>query len=174
MAQEISTIAQVRALSAPAKVYLWELVVPEVPGSGGDAARNLSLRSRNAVIPGITNLTAKSYFKGQIVKKHPTRREFPGTMVFKFEEGLDASIANAINGWNQLWLNDQTGVGEGQAAFLVNVFLRQLDHSKNVIASYKVFDFFPEIVPEVALAYEGSELVQYDVTFGYSYWILEE
>jgi hypothetical protein len=171
---EVGTIAQVRALSAPAKVYLWELVVPEVPGSGADQARNLTLRARNAVIPGITNMTAKSFFKGQVVKKHPSRREFPGTMVLRFEEGIDASIVTILNGWNQLWLNDQEGTGEGQDEFLVNVFLRQLDHNKNVIASYKVFDFFPEIVPDVALNYEGSELVHFEVTFGYSYWILEE
>jgi len=173
MAQEVSTIAQVRALSAPAKVYLWELVVPEVPGSGVDSARNLTLRSRTAVIPGITNLTAKSHFKGHPIK-HPSRRDFPGTMAFRFEEGMDISIQNAINGWNQLWQNDQSGVGEGEAEFLVDVFLRQLNHNKQVIASYKVFQFFPEIVPDVALNYEGSELVHYDVTFGYSYWVLEE
>lgn len=171
---EVGTIAQVRALSAPAKVYLWELVVPEVPGSGADSARNLTLRARNAVIPGITNMTAKSFFKGQVVKKHPSRREFTGTMVFRFEEGIDNSIADILNNWNQLWLNDQEGTGEGQDEFLVNCFLRQLDHNKQVISSRKVFDVFPEIVPDVALNYEGAELLHYEVTFGYSYWILEE
>ena len=38
MAMGVTNIAQVRALTTPAKQYLWEFVIPQVPASAGAVA----------------------------------------------------------------------------------------------------------------------------------------
>lgn len=172
MASELTTLADVRGISAPAKVYLWEMVIPQIPGAVAAASRELTLRARDAVIPGFTTMTQKSYFKGAPLK-HPSRRDFPGTFALKLEESVNADVMRIIDAWNQLWHNDDTGEGQGESGFLVPAFLRQLDHAKQVVVSFKFRDVFPESKVDTPLSYAGQELLNYDLVFGYSSWVLE-
>lgn len=173
MAQAISSIAQVRALTAPARTYLWELAIPEVPDAAGETPRAMTLRARRASIPGTGVETSLSHFKAHRIK-HPGRRNFPHTVEMAFEEGLDAVILEALNNWNQAWLNDEDGSGQGESAVKVDAFLNMLDHSETIITQYKLFGVFPETVPDVSLNYESSDNVIVAVTFSYDRWQLIE
>ncbi len=172
MAQAATNIAQVRALTTPAKQYLWEFIIPQVPGSGGAVPQALSFRARVSAWPGRGVGTAISNFKGHKIK-HPTRNNFPQTMPATFEEGMDGVVLQMVRNWFNAWLNERDGSSQGENAVKVDAIIRILNHSDQVVLQGHMYGFFIENMPDVGLDYSADALLQIPVTFGYDYWDLE-
>lgn len=172
MAQAATNIAQVRALTTPAKQYLWEFIIPLVPAAAGAASENLAFRARSTVWPGRQITKAISHFKGHRIG-HPGKNQFPMTMPVTFEEGMDASVLQAIIGWFNAWLNEKDGSSQGESAVKVDAIIRLLNHSQAVIAQGHMFGFYVENMSDNPLAYESEGLLNTPVQFGYDYWDLE-
>ncbi len=168
----VGRLAQVRSIAAPAKEFLWELVIPQVPGAAADASLALTLRARTAVIPGEGTASVTSWFKG-VPTKHPSQKTFPGILPMRFEEGLDATVLSTIKAWNKAWIDAGTGDGEGEAAVKTDALLRVLDHSDEIVTTIHLYGVYPETVPDASLSYESSNLLHIDVNFSYDYWDLE-
>ncbi len=168
----VGKIAQVRALTAPAKEFLWELVVPRVPEAAADASLTLTLRARATALPGESNESVVSRFKGVPIK-HPSLKNFPGTIPMRFEEGLDAIVMTTIKNWNKAWIDARTGVGLGEDAFKTDALLRVLDHADEVVTTVHLYGVYPEVVPDIPLAYDSAALLNIEVTFSYDYWDFE-
>lgn len=172
MAQEVANIAQVRALGTPAKQYLWEFIIPQVPAAAGAVPESLTFRARSTVWPGRQVGKAIRHFKGHRTG-HPTKNMFPMSMPVTFEEGMNGVVLQAMRNWFNAWLNEKDGSGSSDETVKVDAFVRLLDHQQQVVAQGHVFGFFVENMPDVPLSYEADALLQISVTFGYDYWDLE-
>ena len=171
MAQGVSTIVQVRALSASRPSCLWELVLPNVPGASADAAKLLTLRARHCTAPGISVAAVTSHFKGYEMQ-HPTKRKYSHQLTMRFEEAMDAAVLSALDAWTRVYADDETGLGQGEDAFLVDGTLNYVSHANAILKSYKIFGLFPQNLNDVDLGYEQEELLHQTQVFGYSYWTL--
>jgi hypothetical protein len=169
MAQGVTKIAQVRSLSGSLKQYLWELVIPRVPGGSDVAGNALSLRCRNVQIPGYQIQKVFSHFKGHRIPR-PSKPIFPTTLEVVFEEGLDLSIISALSAWRTAWLNEETGVGSSESEIQVDSFLNIVDHADEIVGTFTLKKMWPENVPDIAATYESEALVQPTVTFCYDRW----
>lgn len=167
----VNSITQVRALSGTLKQYLWELVIPRVPGANGQAQGTaLSLRARNVQIPGYSIQKIFTHFKGHRIPR-PSKPLFPTTLEVTFEEGLTIEVLKALAQWRDAWLNEETGVGSSESAIQVDSFLNILNHAEQIVATFTLKKLWPETVPDVAVAYESEAAVSPTVTFCYDRWI---
>ena len=172
MAQGVSNIASVRALGTPAKQYLWEFVIPQVPAAAGAVAEALTFRARTSVWPGRGVGKAIRHFKGHEMV-HPTKNKFPHSMPVTFEEGMNGVILQTFTNWFNAWLDEKDGSSQGESVVKVDAITRLLNHQNEVVKQGHVFGFFVETMPDIALSYEADGLLQIPVTFGYDYWDLE-
>lgn len=172
MAQAATNIAQVRALGTPAKQYLWEFIIPQVPAAAGAASQALAFRARVTAWPGRVVGTAMRFFKGHRTK-HPTKNLFPMILPVTFEEGMNGIVLQVLRNWFNAWLNEKDGSSQGESAVKVDAIVRILDHQDQVVAQGHIFGFFVENMPDVPLSYEADGLLQIQVSFGYDYWDLE-
>lgn len=172
MAQGVSNIAQVRALATPAKAYLWEFIIPQVPAAAGAVPEALTFRARVAQWPGRAVAVAISNFKGHKIK-HPSRNNFTQTLNVTFEEGIDGVVIKAIRNWFNAWLNERDGSGSDEPSVKVDAFVRILDHQNAVVLQGHMYGFFVENMPDIGLDYSSEALLQVAATFGFDYWDLE-
>ena len=172
MAQAVTNIAQVRALATPAKQYLWEFIIPQVPAAAGAVAEALSFRARVAAWPARGVTTALTNFKGHKIK-HPSKNNFTQTMPVTFQEGMDGVVIQALRNWFNAWLDEKSGSGQGESTVLTDAFVRILNHDESVVLQGHFYGFFVENMPEVPLSYEADGLLQVPATFGFSYWDIE-
>lgn len=172
MAMAVTNIAQVRALTTPAKQYLWEFIIPRVPASAGAAAEALTFRARVAAWPARGVTTATTNFKGHKIRR-PSKNNFTQTLSVTFEEGMDGVVISTLRNWFNAWLSEKTGVGQGEDAVMVDAYVRVLNHDESVVLQGHIYGFFVENMPDVALSYEADGLLQVQATFGFSYWDLE-
>lgn len=172
MAMAATNIAQVRALTTPAKPYLWEFIIPRVPAAVGAVAEALTFRARVAAWPARAVTEAFTHFKGHKIKR-PSKNSFEQTLNVTFEEGMDGVVITALRNWFNAWMNEKTGVGQGESAVVVDAIVRILDHDESVVLQGHMFGFFVQNMPAVLLSYEADGLLQIPVTFGFSYWDLE-
>lgn len=172
MALEVSNIAQVRALATPAKDYLWEFIIPQVPAAAGAASPTLTFRARVSAWPGRQVGKQMDHFKGHRIG-HPTKNMFPMQLPVTFQEGMDGVIISTLYNWFQAWLNEKDGSSQGESAVKVDAFVRILNHSQQVVLQGHMFGFFVENMPDAALSYESENLLRIPTTFGYDYWTLE-
>lgn len=172
MALAASNIVQVRALTTPAKPYLWEFIIPQVPASAGPVAETLTFRARITAWPARGVSTAFRHFKGHRTK-HPTKNNFTNEISVTFEEGMDGIIIQTLRNWFNAWLSEQDGSSQGESAVKVDALVRILNHDQTVVLQGHLFGFFVQNMPEAALSYEADGLLQIQATFGFDYWDLE-
>lgn len=167
------SIDQVRNLSAGARLNLWEVLIPRIPAATDNTVvQDVTLRARNAQFPGMTIESVMSYFKGHPIP-HPARRDYTRPLRYRFEEGLNLSIMNAMTAWFNVFRDEETGLGEGEEAFKVDIFVRLLDDSDNVIGQAHLHNAYPEEMSPLDLDYASIDLLHLDVAFNYSHWTFE-
>ena len=172
MAQAVTNIGQVRALGTPAKQYLWEFVVPAIPGAVGAAAQSFSFRARSSAWPGRAITKSITHFKGHEIL-HPGKNKFPHIFPVTFEEGMNGIVVASLVNWFNLWLNEKDGSSVGEKAVKVDAMIRLLDHQQQVVLEGHIFGFFLEDLTEVPLAYEADGLLQIPAKFSYDFWDLD-
>lgn len=177
-----NTISQVRSIAQAARPFLWEIIIP-VPdgvedGWQGEGDTNLAdgiltARARGVQMPGSNMLTTVSYFKG-IGTKRPLRREFSRTCVVNFEEGIGGTIYKLVHKWQSAIHDVIEGGGSLDTDLLAPITINMLNYNDEIMYSVKLFEAFPEAIPDQAFRYDDQNFVNLDVTFGYSYTDLEE
>ena len=172
MANGVANIAQVRALATPAKSYLWEFILPSVPGAAGAVPDAMTFRARATSWPARGVTTADSNFKGHTIK-HPSKNNFTRTLQVTFEEGMNGVVIKAIRDWLNLWLDERDGSGNDESEVVVDAFVRLLNHSNEVVLQGHIYGLFVENMPDVPLDYASNEILKVPVTFGFSYWDLD-
>jgi hypothetical protein len=172
MAQAVSTVTQVRAISAPAKAWLWEFVIPQVPAGVGDAAEELTFRAQASALPGRAVGQVLTYYMGHEIV-HPTRNKFEHSFPVRFVEGLNGRVGGILEAWFEAYLSEADGSSTGEPAMKTDAFMRMLNHSKEVVRQYHLYDFFVLNWPTLPVGYDSETLVNFEPTFAYSYWLSE-
>lgn len=172
MAQAVSNIAQARALSGHAKAWLWEFIIPQVPAGAGDISEVLTFRARASVLPGRQIVPILDHFRGHEME-HPGRNRFSRSMPVRFVEGLTGRVATALEAWYEAWLSESDGSSSGEDSVVTDAFMRMLDHSNEVVLQYHLYRFYIKEWPDTAVEYAAEGFVNFETTFGYSYWLLE-
>ena len=155
-------------LTNPARTYLWEVLIPTVPG-GGDADAVL-LRAQSTNKPGKSVGAIHVPYKQSAGIQYHGKLSYTHTWDVTFIEGEDKKIFEAINAWMQKVVHDATNVGDGDAAIKSDIYLNLLTTTGEIYQSIKMIGCFPQEVGDVAMAYDDEATVMYPVTFAYDRW----
>lgn len=152
-----------------ARVYLWELLIPNLKG-GGDADI-LQTRCYSLSIPG------RSVGGGILIPykqsagiKYPGKLAYSHTWQVGFIEGEDAKVFDAIHAWNQLVVNDLTGISVGDDLIKTDLYFNQLSTKGNEYKRIKLVGCYPQEVSDVALEYGSEDAIRFLVTFSFDKW----
>ncbi len=157
-----------RLLGEPLRAAAWELFMPSPPAPIVPLAANFTMRARGAVIPGVNNESFKTRF-GPLEFVHPGRKNYSKKALFRFEEGVWWPIQPALYLWNNLVLDETSGVGAPSGMLVCDLWVRMLTKDQ-VKQAYHFYNVFPETVPDVNVRSDSNELVHFDVTFAYNWW----
>jgi hypothetical protein len=158
-------------LQNPARAYLWEMVIPTIPGSGNvDALRT---RCETSSIPGHSNPNIHIPYKGTGGFEVPGRLTFPHAITLSFLEGEDGAIFQAIYNWRNLITGVTSGVGVPDMTLKADIYLKLITKADTDWMSIKLVGAYPNDRADVALNYGADEVIRIPVTFSYDFWVPE-
>lgn len=158
------------SLSNPARVYLWEVIIPNVLGGGADP-EDLLVRCQSTNIPGRQ--------QGQIVVpyKQTAGIVYPGKLAYgghtwqsTFVEGEDKVIHDFVYNWQQIVVSDRDGVGNGDENVKADILLSMVTTKGDEYMRIKLFGCYPQEIGDVALSYDTEAMIMYPVTFAFDRW----
>lgn len=165
------------------RVFMWQVLFPGINALGiADSAiaqiDDLLVRCRSVHIPDRSTEAITSYFMG-------TRQFFPGktspgpgNVSLNFEETEDQVIHKTFYEWSQhvFNTNPDAGFGAGKSAgnkdyVTTSMFLLMFRYDGVPLPRMvKFHNVWPQTVGDVALSYEGTDSVKFDITFQYDHW----
>lgn len=149
--------------------YMWELYIPSIEELDMD---EMVVRIKNVQLPGRTITPIESYFMGS-KSFFPGRTEYTGTLTVDMEEHEDQKVYTALNSWQELLYNYDTGT-QGVASkndLVKNLSLIMYKANGVKLGKKVVFhNAWPQAVADTALDYTAGEAVRINVTFQYDYW----
>jgi hypothetical protein len=152
-----------------AKSYLWELLIPRLPGGGDITA--LETRCQSIQLPGRSLSKIHIDYKQSPGFNVAGKLRYPQTWTLTFVEAADSKVFKAIYNWKQLGVNDFTNIGMGDAAFKADLVLNLMSVANVDYNRIKVVGCFPQEIANVDLNYEGEGAIIFNVTFSYDRWI---
>ena len=155
-------------LTNPARVYLWEIVIPTAIG-GGDLTA-LTTRCQSTSIPGRSVGEILVPYKQTGGIKFPGKLTYPHTWETTFIESEDKKIFDAIYAWNQEVIHDYDGIGAGDTAIKQDLYLTLLTTKGEIYLGIKLVGCYPQEVGNVDLNYDAEDPVRFTVTWSYDRW----
>lgn len=168
MAMDIDSLRS--NLSNPARTYMWEVLIPQIPGGDGANSEDLELRGFSAAIPGRSVGVIKIPFKGTAGMKVPGKVTMSQTWTVQFREAMDAKVFDALHGWQQFILNAKTGVGNLDALVKTTLYLNMLNLEGATWMTIKLLGAYIENMADVPLSYADEGVVVFSCTFSYDRW----
>lgn len=155
-------------LSNPARVYLWDVIIPSPIGDGD--TDTLMLRCQSTNIPGRSVGTIAVPYKQSAGIQFPGKLAYSHTWECVFIEGEDKKIHDAIYSWMQRIVHDRDNVSDGDIAIKSDIWLSLITTKGEEYMKIKLIGCYPEAVGDVAVAYDTDERINYTVTFRYDRW----
>lgn len=156
-------------LTNPSRLYLWEIVFPTVIG-GGDSDV-LMLRAQSTSKPGREYQPIHVPFKQTGGMRFNGKLDYSHIWECTFIEGEDRKVFDAIYGWLQSIIGDETGIGLGDAFIKVDLILRMITTAGEDYEQIKMKGCFPLAISDVPLAYDMNDVLKYSVRFSYDSWV---
>lgn len=155
-------------LTNPARTYLWEVLVP-VPLGNGDSD-TYTVRAQSAEIPGRSNGEIVIPFKQTAGIKVAGKLKYDQQFAVTFIEGEDKKVFDAIQSWQQLIVNNVTGIGVGDPLYKSDVYLTLITTAGATYQKIKLRGAWVQNIGKVALSYGADTTVSYGVTFAFDTW----
>lgn len=156
-------------LTNPARAYLWEVVVP-VPIGGGDST-TYTVRAQSTEIPGRSNLQIKVPYKQTAGIAVAGKLVYDQLWTVNFIEGEDKKVFDAIQGWQQIIVDNLQGTGAGEPTYKTDVYLTTITVAGSIFMKIKLVGAWIQAVGKVALDYAGGDAtIRYAVTFSFDSW----
>jgi len=155
-------------LTNPARVYMWDVVIPS-PVGGGDS-NTLMLRCQS------TNMPGRSVGNIAVPYKQSAGIQFMGKLTYShtwectFIEGEDANVFSAFYDWAQSQINDRDNIGIGDNLIKTDIILRLVTTKGSEYLSIKLIGCYVDSMADVPLAYDTEDPVRLTVTFRYDRW----
>jgi len=156
-------------LTNPARAYLWDIVIPNIPG-GGDA-ESLEIRAFSTSIPGRGLGGIKLAYKGGPGMKVPGKITMSQSWPVVIREGTDKKVFEALNSWQETISGVKTGIGTLDPLLKANLYLKCLDPPGSTWLKIQMVGCYPEDVAEVPLSQDTEDVIMFSCTFSYDYWL---
>lgn len=153
-------------LTNPARVYLWEVLIPN-PIGGGDY-ETLMLRAQSTSQPERSVGAINIPFKQSAGIVYPGKLTYPHTWDVTFVEGEDRAIFDAFYAWAQKIVHDKDNVSSGEIK--TNLYLNLVDTKGDINKRIKLVGCYPQAIGAVTLDYGAEGQVALPVTFAYDSW----
>jgi hypothetical protein len=155
-------------LTNPARTYLWEVLVP-VPKGDGDSD-TYTIRAQSAEIPGRSNGEIVIPFKQTAGIKVAGKLKYDQQFAVTFIEGEDKKVFEAVQSWQQLIVNNVTGIGVGDPFYKSDVYLTTITTAGATYMKIKLKGAWIQNIGKVAMSYATDGTVSYGVTFAFDTW----
>ena len=158
-------------LSSPARTYLWEFFVPNMPG-GGDID---SVRTR-CVISEMPNVASEPITVDWRAMKFKVagKMNYGHTITLTFLESEDVKIIKALYNWRALVIDPATGTGGQPNNYKADAYLELLDTQGSVYLDIRLIGSYPEDVPTIGLDMSSTDLIKPTLTLSYDRWVLQD
>lgn len=171
MSREMSIESIKSNLSSPARTYLWEFFIPNLPGGGDiDAIRTRCVVSEmpNVASEPITVDWRAMKFKvaGKMNMSH--------TISLTFLESEDVKIIKALYNWRALVLDPATGRGGQPINYKADAYLELLDTQGDVYCDIRLIGTYPEEMPTLGFDMATTDIAKPTLTLSYDRWILQD
>jgi hypothetical protein len=156
-------------LSNPARVYLWDVVIPAPVGGGNPDT--FSLRCQTTSIPGknFDPIPTVNYKQTAGAKYHG-RLRYDQTWDMTFIEGEDAAIFQSFHDWCQQQINDRDGVGIDDISLKSDIIMRMLTSGGEEWLAIKLVGCYVQSMADVAMSYDTNDVVKFTVTMSFDRW----
>lgn len=168
MSDQMSLDTIKASLTNPLRVFLWDVIIPNLLG-GGDATA-LQARAQSTQIPGRGVGVINVPYKQTAGIKFPGKLTYDHTWTVTFIEGEDLKVFNALYGWSQLLVHDQTGISVGDENLKSNLFFNMISTKSTDLKQIKLEGCYPEKIDQQALSYAADGSVSFSVTFSFDKW----
>lgn len=157
-----------RNLTNPARVYLWEILMPN-PVAGDP--ETLMLRCRTTVIPGRSVGEILIPFKQSAGVKFPGKLIYPHVIDLTFVEGEDREIFRALYDMCQSVVHDKYNVGS-YPVDKRNFYLHLIDTDGTVSMRIRLIGCYCQEVVEAPLSWDTEAELNFTGRFSYDRWEL--
>ena len=190
-------LIEMHAMTDPALSFEFELVIPRIPGQGGDLITGATIRN-NDVEAAIQeqygkNLNSASILRifaqtvdlpdkqiepvtvqltgGELVYAGMTK--FTHEMAVNFPERRDYVVYKAINHWVEYCRAHRTQHGHYKSEYAVDCILRVFDQKSYTVDQFKLYSVWPSNVPSISYDSTTSNHIMINVTFQVDWFELE-
>jgi len=163
--------------------YLFELSIPNITAIVPIIAPDgITTRVKTASIPGATIDPIQSDWMG-------TSQFFPGKKIpsteisITFEETEDMAIHNAMTVWMEAiqtldWNAQNAGASQFRKkrdGYATDLYLNVYSYDgQRIIRQIRFINAWPSSVGDVSLDYSGADAVNFDATFKFDSWIIQQ
>ena len=125
---------------------------------------------KTAAIPGSNLPVIEVPFRGHKLKVAGDRTFEDWTITVIND--VNFTTRTAVEQWMESIQELDSGVGATTLDYLVSrATISQLNRDDSVIATYELFNMYPQTLNNIELSYDTSDEIQtFDVTFSYSHW----
>lgn len=162
-----TSITDVQSVLDPAQTWNWDMFLPNIPGSGGSAARALTIKCISTSMPG-SQIEQVGLEAHGVKLNFAGRRQWSGTWQATFFETRDSSTRNSFINWMEFSRSWNRNSGAYKADYAVSCSLSLYDDLPQIIKTTRVVGIFPTAVEDSNLD-QTSGIIQYAVTFSFDY-----
>ena len=131
---------------------------------------NIEFMCKTAAIPGSTLPVVEVPFRGHRLKIAGDRTFEDWTVTIIND--INFTARSAVESWMLSIQELDSGIGATNLDYLVSrATISQLNRDDSVIASYELYNMYPQTLNNIELSYDTADEIQtFDVTFSYSHW----
>jgi len=156
-------------LGSVAKIFLWDVQIPN-PVGGGDPT-TINLRAQSSQIPGRSVSVIEIPYKQGANLQFIGKLKYDHTWTCEFLEGEDRATFDWIYAWCQQMVNDDSNLSEGEGGGRTDLYLTLVTTGNDVYNKIRMKDCFIESVGAVALQYSDETTpIKFSVQFRYNSW----
>lgn len=156
-------------LTNPARIYMWEVIIPN-PIGGGDSDV-LRVRCQSAQIPERIIGTILIPYKQTAGVNFAGKNAYTHIWEVTFIEGEDKKVHDAMYAWMQTIIDDVDGVGDGDDMIKQGIYLNLLSTKNEIDMTLKLIGAFPVRMGLIDLTYAEERAITYPITFSFDSWL---
>ena len=150
-------------LTNPARVYLWDVLIP-VPIGGGDST-TFQIRAQSTQIPQVSANPIHVDYKQTPGIELAGKKALDHTWQCTFLEGEDHLTYDALYAWCQNIVHDVTGLRVGDPLYKTDVYATLITTAGDTYMKFKLKGAWVQTINPVDLAYNTDAVVTYTVVF---------
>ena len=150
-------------LTNPARVYLWDVIIPAPIGTGDTTT--YQVRAQTSQVPQVSDAPIHIDYKQTAGVQVSGKKEYEHTWACTFLEGEDHKVYDALYSWTQTIVHDVTGVGVGDPLYKTDVYLNLVTVAGSNYMSVHLKGAWIQTIGTFEVSYATNDVIKYTVTF---------